>query len=121
MLMRGVTSYEFSTCHGGAGGPSVSQSATVRCRAPALVWDLKLAMKIEFFLVWRKIFWLTRNKKNLGIIKHTTECHVLFKWASFPGYAENFCRIFILVTDCFRKFEQKRRPALGFLANNDPL
>ena len=49
MLMRGVTGYEFSTCHGGAGGPSVSQSATVRCRAPALVWDLKLAMKIAFF------------------------------------------------------------------------
>ena len=44
-----VTGYEFSTCHGGAAGPSVSQSATVRCRAPALVWDLKLAMKIAFF------------------------------------------------------------------------
>ena len=38
-----------------------------------------------------------------------------------PRYAKSFCRIFILVTDCFRKFEQKRRPALVFLANNDPL
>ena len=27
MLMRGVTGYEFSTCDGGAGGPSVSQPA----------------------------------------------------------------------------------------------
>ena len=47
--MREVTGYEFSTCHGRAGGPSVSQSATVRCRALALVWDLKLAMKMAFF------------------------------------------------------------------------
>ena len=49
MLMRGVTGYKFSTCHGGAGGPSVSQSAIVWCRALALVWDLKLAMKIALF------------------------------------------------------------------------
>ena len=57
MLMRGVTGYEFSTCYGGAGGPSVSQSVTVRCRAPALLWDLKLAMKIAyiFFSVEKNI------------------------------------------------------------------
>ena len=47
--MREVTGYEFSTCRSRAGGPSVSQTATVWCRAPALVWDLKLAMKIAFF------------------------------------------------------------------------
>ena len=38
-----------------------------------------------------------------------------------PGTLKIFAAFFILVTDCFRKFEQKRRPTLVFLANNDPL
>ena len=37
------------------------------------------------------------------------------------GTLKIFVAVFILVTDCFGKFEQKRRPALVFLANNDPL
>ena len=64
--MRGVTGYEFSTCHGGAGGPSVSQSARSTQNTGVDMGSVKLAMKIAFFSVWRKIFWiplLTRNKK----------------------------------------------------------